>query len=96
MRGIANPLCRGRLCEVGASIAASRLRKQGFRGGLRTVGRTMMFLSDAWRVVSRPVGGPGLGACDVRSSLAAPAYVASVACGAGVSAVISPAIRTRL
>ena len=48
MRGIANPLCRGRLCEVGASIAASRLRKQGFRGGLRTVGRTMMFLSDAW------------------------------------------------
>ena len=38
----------------------------------------------------------GVTACDLRSGLAAPGYAASIAGGAGVSAVISLAIRARL
>ena len=57
---------------------------------------TAMSLSDALPGGLTARGGPGLGACDVRSGLAAPAYAASVACGAGVSEVSNPAIRARL
>ena len=56
---------------------------------------TAMSLSDALPGGLAACGGPGLGACDGRSGLAAPAYAASIAWGAGVSAV-SLAIRTRL
>ena len=65
----------------------SRLRKKGVSGeGLLAAA---MSLSDACRAVRPPVEGPGNGACDVRSGLAAPAYAAS-AWGAGVSAVAWP------
>ena len=57
---------------------------------------TAMSLSEALPGRLTACGGLGLGACDVRSGLAAPAYAASIAWGAGVSAVISLAIRTRL
>ena len=57
---------------------------------------TALSLSDALPGGQTACGGLGLGACDVRSGLAAPAYAASIAWGAGVSAVISLAIRTRL
>ncbi len=57
---------------------------------------TAMSLSDALSGSVTAYGGPGHGACDVRSGLAAPGYAASIAWGAGVSAVISLAIRARL
>ena len=63
---------------------------------MRAAGKTALSLSDSSSGSVTACGGPGLGASDVRSGLAAPAYAASVACGAGVSAVISPAIRARL
>ena len=77
-----------------SATTPSRLRKKGFRGDVRAAGMTAMSLSDALAGRLTAYGGPG--ACDVRSGLAAPAYVASIAWGAGVSAVISLAIRTRL
>ena len=57
---------------------------------------TALSLSDALSGGVAACGAPGLGACDVRSGLEAPGYAASAAWGAGVSAVISLAIRTRL
>ena len=63
---------------------------------MRAAGKTALSLSDSSSGSVTACGGPGLGACDVRSGLAAPAYAASVACGAGVSEVSNPAIRARL
>ena len=57
---------------------------------------TALSLSDALPGGLTACGGPGLGGYDVRSGHAAPAYAASVACGAGVSEVSNPAIRARL
>ena len=57
---------------------------------------TAMSLSEAIPGRSDCLRRPGLGACDVRSGLTTLAYAASIAWGAGVSAVISLAIRTRL
>ena len=76
---------------------ASRLRKNGVSWRWEGCWR------DRTVAEQRVVGGCdrlwrafGLGACDVRSGLATAAYAACTACGAGVSAVISLAIRTRL
>ena len=49
---------------------------------------TALSLSDALPGGLTAGGGPGLGAWDVRSGLAAPAYAASIAWGAGVAVVI--------
>ena len=62
------------------------MRKKGFRGDVTAVGMTALSVSDALPGGLTACGGPGL---------AAPAYAASIAWGAGVSAVISLTIGTR-
>ena len=51
----------------------SKLRKKGFGGDVRAAGMTALALSDALPGGLTAGGGPGLGAWDVRSGLAAPA-----------------------
>ena len=46
---------------------------------------TALSLSDVLQGGLTACGGPGLGAGDVRSSLGAPGYAASIAWGAGTS-----------
>ena len=66
------------------------------KGNVRATDMTALSLSNALSGGATACGGPRLGACDLRSGLAAPGYAASIAWGAGVSAVISLAIRARL
>ena len=77
MRTDAEPLSSGVQWWAWRSFPPSRVRQQGILGNAGAAAVTAMSLSDALPGGVTACGGPGLGARDLRSGLAAPGNAAS-------------------